>query len=79
MSTSISTERELSDFEPIVVEINEVPNSLELKIRKQKGEIKNINLINKEIEKESGELYWQAKKKEVKLDLINMMKIVRYG
>lgn len=62
MSISISTERELSDFEPIIIEINEVPKILDLKIRKQKGEIKNLILINKDIEKESGELYWQAKK-----------------
>jgi len=52
---------ELSDFDPIEVKIENPPKKLELKIRKTKGEIKNINLMDKELDEQSLKLYLEAK------------------
>lgn len=55
---------ELSDFDPIEIEIKEKPKSLDLKIRKVKGEVKNISLLDKDIDKEIFHLYREAKELE---------------
>ena len=55
---------ELSDFDPIEIEIKEKPKSLDLKIKKVKGEVKNISLLDKDIDQESFQLYQEAKELE---------------